>query len=156
MFILSTSAAKPTYIQVAQWRSVLTRLYKFVRGVDFVILELLRRLVVRAARTLLAKVQASSAKQYPGQRDADDSITSQEQRCPPAVLTVMLVLSIPESGAVDDTSSVGEKGERFSCYLFLISPPVISSPGRSSIVLRENNLDMLGSPCIKSVSKLPF
>ncbi|XP_028393421.1 dynein heavy chain 6, axonemal-like isoform X2 [Dendronephthya gigantea] len=107
-----TSDPKPTYIQIAQWRSVLTRLHKFVRGVDFVILELLRRLVVRAACTLLAKVQASSAKQYPaGQHDADDSITSHEPSCPPAMLTVKLVLSIPESVVMDDAPSVGGKVE---------------------------------------------
>jgi hypothetical protein len=110
--MFSISAVKPSYIQIAQWRSVLTRLFKFVRSVDFVILELLRRLVVRAARTLLTKIRASSAQQYPWQHDADDSITPHDEipSCPPAMMTVRLVLTVPEAEVIEDTSSVGEKG----------------------------------------------
>jgi hypothetical protein len=110
--MFSISAVKPTYIQIAQWRSVLTRLYKFVRGVDFVILELLRRLVVRAVGTLFTKIQASSTKQYPWQRDADESITShcETPSCPPAMLLVKLVLTVPEVEGLEDTSSLEEKG----------------------------------------------
>ena len=109
MFFIS--ALKPTYIQIAQWRSVLTRLYKFVRSVDFVILELLRRLVVRAVRLLFTKIQASSTKQYPWKHDVDDSITSPSKtsNCPPAMLTVKLVLTVPEVEGLEDTS-LGEKG----------------------------------------------
>ena len=116
-------AVKPSFIQIAQWRTVLTRLYKFVRSVDFVILELLRRLVVRAVRTLFTKMQASSSKQYPWQHDADDSIISHGETpsCPPAMLTVKLVLTVPEPEVVEDTSSLGESGTVLP-FLFTIKP----------------------------------
>ena len=106
------SAVKTTYIQIAQWRSVLTRLYRFVRNVDFVILELLRRLVVRAAQTLLNKMQASSTKQYPWEHNADHRITSHGEvpSCPPAMLRVRLVLTVPEPELSEETTSVGRTG----------------------------------------------
>ena len=55
-----TSAAdKPTYAQIAEWRKILHRLSYFLRSVDYLLLELLRRLVVTATRHLLKFVKQS-------------------------------------------------------------------------------------------------
>ena len=51
---------EPTFTQRAQWRTVLRRMARFIRLVDFLIMELLRRLALVALRTLLAQVKASS------------------------------------------------------------------------------------------------
>ena len=45
---------------MSQWRGVLRRLMCFIRLIDFLVMELLRRLVLAALRTLLAQVKASS------------------------------------------------------------------------------------------------
>lgn len=45
---------------MSQWRGVLHRLTCFIRMIDFLVMELLRRLVLAALRTLLAQVKASS------------------------------------------------------------------------------------------------
>ena len=51
---------QPTFTQMSQWRGVLHRLKCFIRLIDFLVMELLRRLVLAALRTLLAQVKASS------------------------------------------------------------------------------------------------
>ncbi|KAJ7369812.1 hypothetical protein OS493_036329 [Desmophyllum pertusum] len=51
---------QPTFTQMSQWRGVLHRLTCFIRMIDFLIMELLRRLVLAALRTLLGQVKASS------------------------------------------------------------------------------------------------
>ncbi|XP_071963333.1 dynein axonemal heavy chain 6-like [Antedon mediterranea] len=49
----------PTYTQIAQWRNVLARLSKFLRAADYLILNLLRRLVKNAVKTLKDFFQTS-------------------------------------------------------------------------------------------------
>lgn len=44
---------KPTYAEIAEWRKILGRLASFLRSIDYLILEMLRRLVVTATRHLL-------------------------------------------------------------------------------------------------------
>ena len=107
-------AAKPTFTQIAQWKAVLGKLSKFVRSVDLVVLELLRRLVVTAANTLLAKVQASAAEQYPCQQDVGEGSKTCDERdesSPPAILTIQLVLGMHEPGGSHEANSTLEKGE---------------------------------------------
>ena len=50
---------KPTYAQIAEWRKILHRLSYFLRSVDFLLLEMLRRLVTTAAKQLLKFVETS-------------------------------------------------------------------------------------------------
>ena len=50
---------KPTYAQIAEWRKILHRLSYFLRSVDYLLLELLRRLVITATRHLLKFVKQS-------------------------------------------------------------------------------------------------
>ncbi|XP_033124826.1 dynein heavy chain 6, axonemal-like [Anneissia japonica] len=49
----------PTYTEIAQWRNVLARLSKFLRAADYLILNLLRRLVKNAVKTLTEFFQTS-------------------------------------------------------------------------------------------------
>ena len=58
--VVGKDIGQPTFMQMSQWRGVLHRLACFIRMVDFLIMELLRRLVLAALRTLLAQVKASS------------------------------------------------------------------------------------------------
>ena len=51
--ILAEINVKPTYAQVVQWRQVLKRLSYFVQLADFLILEILHRLVKTALHNLL-------------------------------------------------------------------------------------------------------
>ena len=107
------SASKPTFTQVAQWRGVLGKLSRFIRSVDFVVLELLRRLVITAANTLLTKMQASSNEEYPWQHSIDEGKTYDDtsESSPPAILTVKLVLNVPEPETGNEVSSTPDKGE---------------------------------------------
>lgn len=50
---------KPTFTQMSQWRTILRRITCFIRLVDFLLMELLRRLVLVGIRTLAAQVKAS-------------------------------------------------------------------------------------------------
>ena len=50
----------PSFTQMSQWRGVLHRLTCFIRMIDFLVMELLRRLVLTALRTFLAQVKAAS------------------------------------------------------------------------------------------------
>ena len=47
------SGDKPTYAQIAEWRKILYRLSSFLKSVDYLVLEMLRRLVVTATKHLL-------------------------------------------------------------------------------------------------------
>ena len=47
------SGDKPTYAQIAEWRKILNRLASFLKSVDYLVLEMLRRLVVTATKHLL-------------------------------------------------------------------------------------------------------
>lgn len=104
-------AVKPTYINITQWRALINKLYKFVRNVDFVILDLLRRLVVTATRTLLAIFETSSTNGNSDQTNVhvamesciDDSFQS------PPLLIVELILTVPEI-VEDRASSNGDRG----------------------------------------------
>lgn len=44
---------KPLYAEISEWRKILSRLCSFLRSVDYLILEMLRRLVLTAVRQLL-------------------------------------------------------------------------------------------------------
>ena len=44
---------RPSYAEIAEWRKILGRLASFLRSIDYLILEMLRRLVVTATRHLL-------------------------------------------------------------------------------------------------------
>ena len=59
-FVGKDGEGQPTFTQMSQWRGVLHRLTCFIRLIDFLMMELLRRLVLAALRTLLAQVKASS------------------------------------------------------------------------------------------------
>ena len=50
---------KPTYAQIADWRKILNRLASFLRSIDYLVLEMLRRLVITATRHLLDHLVAS-------------------------------------------------------------------------------------------------
>ncbi|WAR20146.1 DYH6-like protein, partial [Mya arenaria] len=50
---------KPTYAQIADWRKILQRLASFLRSIDYLVLEMLRRLVITATRQLLEHLVAS-------------------------------------------------------------------------------------------------
>ncbi|CAH1791320.1 unnamed protein product [Owenia fusiformis] len=50
---------RPTYAQIAEWRKILERLSFFLKSVDYMMLELLRRLVVTASQNLLNHIMAS-------------------------------------------------------------------------------------------------
>ena len=52
-------ANKPTFAEIAEWRKILHRLSFFLRSVDYLILELLRRLVLTATRDLTRFVTQS-------------------------------------------------------------------------------------------------
>ncbi len=53
------SGTKPSYAQIAEWRKILHRLSFFLRSVDYLILEMLRRLVITATKHLLKFVEGS-------------------------------------------------------------------------------------------------
>ena len=57
MFVMFVE--KPTYAQVAEWRKILHRLSYFLKSVDYLLLEMLRRLVTTAAKQLLKFVETS-------------------------------------------------------------------------------------------------
>ena len=57
VFLISDK--KPMYAQISEWRKVLTRLSYFLRSVDYLILELLRRIVITSTRDLLNFLIAS-------------------------------------------------------------------------------------------------
>lgn len=50
---------KPLYAEISEWRKILSRLCSFLRSVDYLILEMLRRLVLTAVRQLLDHLVAS-------------------------------------------------------------------------------------------------
>ena len=50
---------KPSYAEIAEWRKILGRLASFLRSIDYLILEMLRRLVITATRHLLEHLVAS-------------------------------------------------------------------------------------------------
>lgn len=50
---------RPTYAQIADWRKILNRLASFLKSIDYLVLEMLRRLVVTATRHLLEHLVAS-------------------------------------------------------------------------------------------------
>ena len=52
-------ARKPSYAQIVEWRKVLKRLSVFLRTVDFVIMEMLRRLVLTAVGQLYRTIAVS-------------------------------------------------------------------------------------------------
>ncbi|XP_052105827.1 dynein axonemal heavy chain 6-like isoform X2 [Mytilus californianus] len=52
-------SSKPLYAQIAEWRKILARLAAFLRSIDYLILEMLRRLVVTAMRLLLEHLSTS-------------------------------------------------------------------------------------------------
>ena len=49
----TVAADRPSYAQISEWRRILHRISYFLRSVDFLLLELLRRLVTTAAQHLL-------------------------------------------------------------------------------------------------------
>ena len=49
----TVTADRPSYAQISEWRRILHRISYFLRSVDFLLLELLRRLVTTAAQHLL-------------------------------------------------------------------------------------------------------
>lgn len=51
--------SKPLYAQIAEWRKILSRLAAFLKSIDYLILEMLRRLVVTAMRLLLEHLSSS-------------------------------------------------------------------------------------------------
>ncbi|XP_069117336.1 dynein axonemal heavy chain 6-like isoform X3 [Argopecten irradians] len=50
---------KPLYAEIAEWRKILNRLSGFLRSIDYLILEMLRRLVVTAVRHLVDHLVSS-------------------------------------------------------------------------------------------------
>ncbi|OWF46435.1 Dynein heavy chain 6, axonemal [Mizuhopecten yessoensis] len=50
---------KPLYAEIAEWRKILNRLAGFLRSVDYLMLEMLRRLVVTAVRHLVDHLVSS-------------------------------------------------------------------------------------------------
>ena len=58
-FIFIRFVEKPTYAQIAEWRKILHRLSYFLKSVDYLLLEMLRRLVTTAAKQLLKFVETS-------------------------------------------------------------------------------------------------
>jgi len=56
---LSNVAKKPSFAQIAEWRKILLRLTDFLRTIDYLLLELLRRLVLTATRSLTRFVTES-------------------------------------------------------------------------------------------------
>ncbi|XP_023930267.1 dynein heavy chain 6, axonemal [Lingula anatina] len=53
------SKDRPSYAQIAEWRKILARLSEFLKSVDYLLLELLRRLVKTAVKELLNFLIAS-------------------------------------------------------------------------------------------------
>ncbi|KAJ8308269.1 hypothetical protein KUTeg_013143 [Tegillarca granosa] len=51
--------SKPLYAEIAEWRKILNRLAGFLRSVDYLLLEMLRRLVVTAVRHMLDHIISS-------------------------------------------------------------------------------------------------
>ena len=60
IFLADQNQSQPTFTQIAQWRAVLERMASFIRLIDFIVMELLRRLVQVSTTTLLALVKSSS------------------------------------------------------------------------------------------------
>lgn len=50
----------PSFTQMSLWRGVLKRITCFIRLIDFLLMELFRRLVLVGVRTLVAQVLSSS------------------------------------------------------------------------------------------------
>lgn len=59
LYIDCVTGDRPTYAQIADWRKILNRLASFLRSIDYLVLEMLRRLVITATRHLLEHLVAS-------------------------------------------------------------------------------------------------
>ncbi|PFX28824.1 Dynein heavy chain 1, axonemal [Stylophora pistillata] len=108
----------PSFTQMSQWRGVLHRLTCFIRMIDFLVMELLRRLVLTASRTLLAQVKAASMlgsivhlslMEPTLEREEKKNIVKfgtddEEEKKAVPLLLVELVLNVPpaEEGGVDN------------------------------------------------------
>ncbi|XP_032239531.2 dynein axonemal heavy chain 6 isoform X3 [Nematostella vectensis] len=118
---------KPSFTQMAQWRGVLHRITRFIRVIDLLLMELLRRLVLVGLRTLAAQLQSSCVLGPPVQlslmetteeeqillrlKKTDSLLNRLEKQSgaeAAALFRVALVLNVPERTDADSKSS-GQK-----------------------------------------------
>ncbi|KAL4237693.1 Dynein heavy chain 14 [Mactra antiquata] len=94
---------KPTYAQIADWRKILNRLASFLRSIDYLVQEMLRRLVVTATRLLLEHLVASyNVTEEEEEKDEVESLDGSES----SVTTGTTIRSRPMSRASSVMSKV--------------------------------------------------
>ena len=121
------------YTKLAQWRSVHHRLKSFIRYVDFLVMELLRRLVTTAVENLLVIMEASTNmnlqpkigkskivdwerekknRTRPELDEKTKEIFEKESEIAPPLFRMNLVLTLPSrmSASTRIRSPVGERG----------------------------------------------
>lgn len=126
---------RPTYAQIADWRKILSRLASFLRSIDHLILEMLRRLVVTAVRQLLDHIiQSYNISDDDEEKDDLESLTGSES----SVATTVTTKSRTQSGSNATHTVKGTKGTVYEIPHFdFEQEEVVEGPPDVDQVLEE-------------------